>query len=156
MNRRKLQFSLRCAFVVLTVAALMAFWFRPRRIEVSFAIDEFTNELEWPSKNPYVGANVEVKNRSPNSLWYRAAGFDFPNFETYQKLKDEWQWSGQSMEPTEWVKFERGDSFVFVIPLNDDAKAFTVGLRFATRRGGEEVDVWSDEFAIHRPPQPPN
>ena len=154
MKRRKFQFSLRCALVVLTAAAILAFWFRPSRVEVGFTIEGFTNELEQPSRKPYVGANIRVTNRAWNSLWYRAYNPEHPNSDTYQRIKDEWHYRGFYTEPAKWVKLERGGSFVFVIPLDDEAKALKVGLRFATRRGGEEVGAWSDEFTVHRPPPP--
>jgi|OpeIllAssembly_1097287.scaffolds.fasta_scaffold53185_3 hypothetical protein len=151
VKHRRVQFSLRFLFVVVTIAGVLAFWFRPRYVEVEFAVTQFTNELEFPTNEPYVAANVKVTNRSPNALWYHGASPGFPDFFTSQRLGDKWQGSGYSYKPAESILLPRGESIVFKVPLYNDAQAVKVGIDVYTRRGGAPSGVWSGEFPVRRP-----
>ena len=150
MNRRRIQFSLRIALAFVMIAAMLAFWFRPRYVNVEFAISEYA-EVESPTNGPSLTAHVRVTNRSPNALWYQASSRESPDVFYMERVKDEWQLSGQSFEPKEWQKLARGESLVIEVPLYDDAQAIKIGLDFYAKRNGKPSNVWSDEFTVHRP-----
>lgn len=155
VSRRKLQFTVRFLLVLLAFAAVLAFGLRPRRVNVEFAIDRYTNEWEAGSNAPYIAAHVRVTNRSPNAIWYYGAAGQ-PAVGAFNKVGTEWDWYGYDFSPYAPVKLGRGETVQFELPLLEDAEELKVGIKFSTRPNGQRSEVWSTPFAVPRPGLPNN
>lgn len=150
------KFNLKFAFLILTVAALVAFWFRPRVVIVDFELSRFADEVHSYRdasnvihNDPYVAAYVRVSNRSPNTIWYRGT-HERPLYSISQQIGEKWDWSGHWWD-NDWHKFPRGGSFEFMVELRDDAEIFKVDVLFYTRCDDKYSSVGrSKEFVIDR------
>jgi len=151
-TRSRLQFSLRFVLLAVTLTAILAFWLRPRYVNVEYELVEFTNMKDVVTGDAYVVARVRVTNRSPNRLWYLAISRESPRaIGTQQKLKDGWHHMGSGYATGDWRVFARNDSMVIDVGLHNEAKAFKVGLNFHTTRRGRSNTAWSGEFQVERP-----
>ena len=138
--RRKLQFSLLSLLILMTLAALLAAWLRPRYVNVQFTFVGLRPAREHLTDELYTAAIIRVTNRSSNPLWCHGSG----TFLMSQKVENKWIHGGYAQSPETLVKLRQGESLTLHVPLYEDAEALRIGKGFFTNPGGESVAVWSE------------
>ena len=154
LNRRRLQFTVRLLLLLMVVVAVGGYWLRPRYVNVEYTIAGFVEETDPVSQEPYLAARVRVRNRAPNAIWYVGSNEGHPMFHSEQ-TPSRWPDGWHDFYAADWFILPRGNSFVLTVPLCDEASRMKLCLEFATRRHGDPQCVWSEEFAIQRPPKGP-
>jgi hypothetical protein len=148
--RPRLRFSLRRLLIVVTAAALAAYWLRPPVVSADITI--LGVRTKTVDGRHFLQVDCQMTNTAHNSLWYQSAAKNEPLYECRYLKGNQWKnhgyfWCGTCM--SEVSELKPGESVYFEAVSFTVPDALRFGVPFSVQKSiTETVCAWSEPHHV--------